>query len=247
VWFRRTGGEVEVSLGQRDAELFDGELSWTAPPRVATVPVEEAARVTERAVRALLEELVDRGASVERAGRALARLDAAVSAAGDDERLAWLVGLRGDTQALAAFKDSLNELDPTAAQPPEAQARRAGVLTAVPVATLFGSLSPAVTHDDVQQLVKALRSSSRPDRLLARLDGLAAAADQAEVGGLQDGQAGGELGNTLSAHLPRSDDQVQITQFRRPGDCGRQLHVRARDSGSRRPVHPGARAGPSRL
>ncbi|MGI8537401.1 MAG: ImmA/IrrE family metallo-endopeptidase [Mycobacteriales bacterium] len=211
VWLRRTGGDVEVSLGEGRAELFDGELSWTAPPRTATVPVVEAARVTERAVRALLDELSERGACAARAGQALSRLDAVVSPAADDERLAWLVGLRGDTSALAVLRASLDELDPSAANPPGTGG--AAVLTAVPVATLFGSLSPAVDHEDLQELVRALRASSRPDGLLARLDGLAAAADRADVVGLPEGQAGGELGDAVAALLPREDDQVPITRF----------------------------------
>lgn len=177
VWLRRTGGDVEVSLGEGRAELFDGELSWTAPPRTATVPVAEAARVTERAVRALLDELSERGACAARAGQALSRLDAVVSPAADDERLAWLVGLRGDVGSGGSAGEP-GRTRPVRCQP--TRNRRCG----------------------------------GPDRRTAgAARRLAAAADRADVVGLPEGQAGGELGDATAALLPREDDQVAITRF----------------------------------
>jgi Zn-dependent peptidase ImmA (M78 family) len=212
VWLRRSGGLLEISLGDTDTRLFDGMISWSLPQRVACLPVAEAARATERALRALLVELVERGDD-GRAADALRRLEDAVSPARDDARLAWLVGLRGDTHALDDLRASLDELSGPVPEPSGRQVRPTGVVEAVPVATLFGSLSPDVTRDDVGRLIDALRSAASPGELLPALDALAESADPADFAGLQDGQAGGELGDAVARLLPHDDGRVEILRY----------------------------------
>lgn len=113
VWLRRVNGDLEISLSAGPRPLFDLYVDGTATLEVARVPVAVAAAETERAVRALLDEL-DRRSPRGRAAAALARLDAVTSSACADVNLAWLVGLPGDAERLQAIReeiDALSELD----------------------------------------------------------------------------------------------------------------------------------------
>lgn len=210
VWIRRSGSDVEISTGLPDTSLFDGAVLWTAPPAVARVPLLECARVLERSLRALLAELVERGDAADRAEDALRRLDSAQSPSRDDERLAWLVGLAGDTEALAGLREAIDDLDPALADGP---ADQHGVLAAVPVATLFGSLTPNVAAEDVGRLIGVLRNAAAPPGLNETLDALAEKARADDFADLGDGEAGGELGDALADHLPQEDGRVDIAGF----------------------------------
>ncbi len=215
VWLRRMDDDLEVSLGEGDTSLLDGQLRWTVAPLVGRVPVDAAARTTARALRGLVAELSGRGAGPR--VRALAtQLDAVTSASADDERLAWLVGLGGDTEALAMLRDDVDALaGPPVAPPadPEARASRPPVLMATPVATLFGSLSPTIVRSDLQALVAGLRDVVPAPRLIDRLDELAKVAPAGDYRGLPDGEAGGELGDRLAAVLPEDDGRIAVTDF----------------------------------
>ncbi len=87
------------------------------------------------------------------------------------------------------------------------------MLAAVPVATLFGSLSPNVAAEDVGQLIGVLRKAAAPSGLDETLDALAEKARADEFTDLGDGEAGGELGDALAEHLPQEDGRVDIAGF----------------------------------
>lgn len=88
------------------------------------------------------------------------------------------------------------------------------MLSAVPVATLFGSLSPTVEQDDVRELVDALRKGSRPDRLQDKLDTLADAAQLSDVAGLPEGQPGANSATPSRRCSPRT-----AVRWRLRGTC----------------------------
>ena len=211
VWLRRSGEALEVSMSDDDEEdLFDGHLRWTASPRAGRVPVEVASRTVNRALRGLLEELSMRSPAEQVARDLLVALDHATAAERADERLAWLVGLEGSTAGVAALRQELDELTATEnVRTSDVDA----VMVATPVATLFGSLSPVVEHDDVQTMVSCLRQATPAPSLLRELDRLAAAYHADDYRVLPPGEAGGELGDGLSQELSESNGQLEIVRF----------------------------------
>lgn len=157
--------------------------------------------------RALLTELDSRRPG-GRATKALAQLDLAVGPQSDEERLAWLIELRGDTTRLASFRA---EIDSIVDQP--LSVRRTPALLAAPVATLFGSLNPNISAEDLHALFTALTTAPPAPRLVAELDRLAATVPADQVSVLPDGAAGGELGDAAASYLPLTDGRVQIVEY----------------------------------
>lgn len=207
VWLRRDGTHLEVSVGNELRPLFDDHVRWRVERQTLRIPVTTAAAVTERAVRSLLTELTTRRPG-GRAAAALTRLDAVVGADAGDERLAWLLGLRGDTAALGAIRAEVDAAF-TALAPEE----HTPALVAAPVATLFGSLNPHVAQEDLHALFGALKGAAPVPYLLAELDRLALAVPLEDVRGLPYGAAGGELGDAAAQLLPVRGGRVQIVDY----------------------------------
>lgn len=213
VWLRRRGTGLEVSRGTSDRPLLDSDVRWTAGLRVCEVPVQSAADVTERALRALLGELKRRHPD-GCAAKTLRRMDETVAAGRSDERLAWLIGLQGDTVRLEALREDLDRLadvDGHARQ--ETTSPATNVLLATPVATLFGSLSPLVAASDLHALVGALSVTVAAPGLLDALNDIAEGVPEAVVRDLPGGEAGGDLGDAVAAWLPVDDGQVAVARF----------------------------------
>lgn len=207
VWLRRDGAQLEVSVGNELRPLLDDHVRWRIERQTLRIPVTTAAVVTERALRSLLTELTARRPG-GRAAAALARLDAVVGAGAADERLSWLLGLRGDTATLGAIRAEVD-----AAFADVAPEERTPVLVAAPVATLFGSLNPDVALEDLHTLFGALTTAAPAPHLLAELDRLALSVPVDDVQGLPDGAAGGALGDAAAQLLPARAGRVQIVDY----------------------------------
>jgi len=200
LYLRRYGDAVEFSCG---ADRLPGD-EWGvtfAPIPPTRVPVEIVSDALEEALAALVHKLVERHPDSVR----ILALQAALTGLASDERyahrFAWLSGagaaadgfLRTWAEVAAAMPGQVQEL--LRSWRPERIGQRP-YLAASPVSLLFGSLSPAVSIEDVQRIfVEALRAPTGPAFRTTVIDVGRSVLNGIDVAGLSPGEAGSVYGD----------------------------------------------------
>lgn len=223
LYLRRYGDAVEFSVGADRLPGDEWGITFT-PLQPTRVPVEIVSDAMEEALGALVYKLVERHPGSAR----ILALQAALTALTSDERyagrFAWLSGagpaadgfLGAWAEVAAALPRQLAEL--LRSWQPERIGRRP-CLAASPVSLLFGSLSPTVPTDDVQQIfAEVLRAPTPPADTATVIDIGRNMIESVDVAGLSPGEAGSVYGdeawNQIGSGATRRDyaGSVDIAQ-----------------------------------